>query len=55
MGNGETLTSAYTASLFLLTAIMYIDDTDLIHWAPIQDASSEELVLQVQTATMDWA
>ena len=54
MGHGATLTSAYTARLFILAAVMYVDDTDLLYWAPSPTTTTAELVDQVQAATTDW-
>ena len=34
MGHGARLTSVMSVRMFLLAAIMYVDDTDLLHWAP---------------------
>lgn len=39
MGNGAKLTSSYTARMFCLAAVMYVDDTDLLHWAPSASTS----------------
>ena len=54
MGHGAKLTLSYTARLFLLAAIMYVDDTDLLHWADNPYVSDEEFILQCQKATTDW-
>ena len=55
MGHGPKLTSAYMSRLFLLAAIMYVDDTDLLHWADSPTTSDAELIAQVQTASTDWS
>jgi len=55
MGNGAKLTSSYAARIFLLAAAMYVDDTDLLHWADSPVTEDEELVEQVQAATNDFA
>ena len=52
--NGAKLTSSYTARLFLLAAVMYVDDTDLCHMTPTVTSSDEELIQQVQTSTNAW-
>ena len=54
MGHGAQLTSAYTSRMFILAAVMYVDDTDLLHWAPSPTTPSRELVQQVTEATNDW-
>ncbi len=33
---------------------MYVDDTDLLHWAPSPETTDDELIDLVQQATMDW-
>ena len=38
----------------LLAAVMYVDDTDLLHWAETYAMTSEELIEMIQNATMDW-
>ena len=52
--NGAKLTSSYTARMFLLAAVMYVDDTDLCHMTPTVTSSDEELIQQVQTSTNSW-
>ncbi len=54
MGHGAKLTSTLTATRFILAAIMFVDDTDLLHWAPLPTTSDEELIEQVQVASDDW-
>jgi len=54
MGNGAKLTSSYTSRLFLLAAAMYVDDTDLLHWADSQTTDDDELIEHVQSATTDF-
>ena len=34
MGHGARLTSVMSVRMFLLAAIMHVDDTDLLHWDP---------------------
>ena len=55
MGNGTKLTSSYTARMFLLAAALYVDDTDLLHWADSSETEDEELIEMVQGATDDFA
>jgi hypothetical protein len=42
------------ARLFVLAAVMYVNDTDMLHWPPSPHSSPEELIEHVQQATMDW-
>ena len=53
-GHGAHLTSAYTSRLFLLAAVMYVDDTDLTHWGKSQEMSDAVLVRHVQDSTTDY-
>jgi hypothetical protein len=54
MGHGAQICSSYTAHLFVLVAVMYVNDTDMLHWPPSPHTSPEELIEHVQQATMDW-
>lgn len=54
MGHKAELMTTLTASTFLLAAIMYVDDTDLLHWAPSATTSDEELIEMVQEDGNDW-
>ena len=54
MGHGAKLTSAYMARMFLLAAVMWVDDTDLFHTATSPTTQDDEFVGQVQKATTDW-
>ena len=53
-GNGARLTPARTARIFVLAAILYVDDTDLLHWAESKHSSVEELIEQMQNETTQW-
>ena len=53
MGHGTKLTSANTARIFILAAVMFVDDTDLLHWVPSPETTDEELVKIVQEATSE--
>ena len=53
MGHGAKLTSSYILHMFILAAVMYVDDTDLMHWAPSPPTTAEKLVEQVQEAMAD--
>ena len=50
MRHGARLTSAMTARTFLLAAIMFVDDTDSLHWAPTPTIADKELIERVQKA-----
>ena len=40
--------------LLLLAAVMYVDDTDLIHWSRTPVCTPKELIAAAQTATYAW-
>jgi hypothetical protein len=46
--------SSYYIQLLLLAAIMYVDDTDLIHWSRTLGCNPKELIAAAQTATYAW-
>ena len=52
MGHGAKLTSSKAARIFLLAVAMYVDNTDLIHWANSSHIGDKELVDHSQQATM---
>jgi hypothetical protein len=54
MGHGIQLVSAYSGTIFALAAILYVDDSDLIHLAKTPDLSDSDFFNDVQRATMDW-
>jgi hypothetical protein len=43
--------SSYYKQLLLLAAIMYVNDTDPIHWSRIPICNPDELIAVAQTAT----
>ena len=51
MGNGAKMTYTYTCRMFLLTAVMYVDETDLLHLAPSQEKLDEAFITQVEEST----
>jgi hypothetical protein len=53
-GRGAQIYSSYYKRLLLLAAVMYVDDTDLIHWSQSLVCSPEELIAAAQTATYAW-
>ncbi len=53
-GYGAQIYLSYYKQLLLLSAIMYVNDTDLIHWSCIPICNSKELIAAVQTATYAW-
>jgi hypothetical protein len=53
-GFGAQIYSSYYKRLLLLAAVMYFDDTDLIHWARHPSCSPDQLIAAAQTATYAW-
>jgi hypothetical protein len=53
-GFGAQIYSSYYKQLLLLAAVMYVDDTDLIHWAWCPSYSPDQLIAAAQTATYAW-
>ncbi len=54
MGHGAHIYLSYLHRLFILAAVMYVDDTYLLHWPTSSCTSPEELIKHVQNATTDW-
>jgi hypothetical protein len=54
LGHGIHMKSSISAHIFLLAVIIYVDDTDLLHWAKFYGVSGNEFVQTVQNATTDW-
>ena len=54
LGHGMEAKSSLAGRIFLLAAIIYVDDTDLLHWAKFYGISDDEFVAQIQQATTDW-
>ncbi len=53
-GYGARIYSSYYKRLLILAAVMYFDDTDLVHWASIPSCTPTELFAAAQTATYAW-
>jgi hypothetical protein len=54
LGHGAKILSSYSSCLFHLSAVMYVNDTDLLHWPESAAVEPKELIAQVQNATMDY-
>jgi hypothetical protein len=54
MGYGVEWESAVSGALFTIAAILYVNDTDLLHWAKSTGMSDEAFFHQVQAATTAW-
>ena len=55
LGHGARVLSSYTRRLFHLTAVIYVDDTNLLHWPSSPYTEPEELVETVQSSTNDYS
>jgi hypothetical protein len=53
-GFGAWIYSSYYKRLLILAAVMYVDDTDLVHWSSLPSCTPVELIVAVQTATYAW-
>ncbi len=53
-GFGAQIYSSYYWQLLILAAVMYVDDTDLVHWFRLPFCSPVELIAATQTATYAW-
>jgi hypothetical protein len=54
LGHGTKILSSCTACLFHLSAVIYVDDTDFLHWPSEGGTDLDELVIHVQEATRDY-
>jgi hypothetical protein len=53
-GFGARIYSSYYKRLLILAAVMYVDNTDLVHWSSLPSCTPVELIAVVQTATYAW-
>ncbi len=53
-GFGARIYSSYYKQLLLLVAVIYINNTDLIHWSGQSSCSPSKLISTAQTATYAW-
>lgn len=54
-GHGALFASAWSGMVLLVAALLYVDDTDLLHMSRDERASESDFVVAVQTATSYWA
>ena len=54
LGHGMKTQMSISERIFILAAIIYVDDTDLLHWASRYGISDEEFIEDIQSATFDW-
>ena len=46
--------SSYCKRLLILVVVMYVDDTNLVHWSSMPSCTPAELIAAAQTATYVW-
>jgi hypothetical protein len=46
--------SSYTSRPFVLAAVVYVDNTDLLHWPPLAYTSPEDLIKFIRKEITDW-
>jgi hypothetical protein len=51
MGHGARICLSYVSCTFLLSTVMYVNNTDLLHWPQSSGMSPEELITHVQQVT----
>ncbi len=51
---GARIYSSYYKQLLILAAVMYVDNTDLVHWSSVPSCTPTELIAAAQTATYAW-
>jgi hypothetical protein len=54
MGHGAQVVSSFSQRVFHLAVVIYVDDTDLLHWPSSPCIDTDELVKHVQQATSDF-
>jgi hypothetical protein len=54
LGHGIKFFSAYSLREFVIAAILYVDDTDLMHWDDTGKLTDDQFLAKVQDATMAW-
>jgi hypothetical protein len=54
LGHGAQILSSFSRRLFHLAAVMYVDDTNLLHWPTSSATDPGELVEHVQHAITDY-
>jgi len=53
-GHGSQTLTSYSHRILILAAILYVDDTDMIHSTPSVTATAQELITHMQKATDTW-
>ncbi len=53
-GFGTQIYSSYYKCLLILATVMYVGDTNLVHWSSMPSCTLAELIAAAQTATYAW-
>jgi hypothetical protein len=53
-GFGARIYSSYYKRLLILVAVMYVNNTDLVHWSSLPSCTPVKLIAAAQTATYAW-
>jgi hypothetical protein len=53
-GFGARIYSSYYKCLLILVAVMYVNDTDLVHWSSLPSCTPVKLIATAQTTTYAW-
>ena len=54
LGHGTNFVSAWSGDAFYIAAVLYVDDSDLLHLSLVSEPSDEDFLARVQKATFDW-
>jgi hypothetical protein len=53
-GFGARIYSSYYKCLLILAAVIYVNNTDLVHWSSLPSCTPVKLIAAAQTATYAW-
>ncbi len=53
-GFGAWIYSSYYKRLLILAMVMYVNNTDLVHWSSLSSCTPVKLIAAAQTAIYDW-
>ena len=53
-GYGARIYSSYNKQLLILVVVMYVDNTNLVHWSSVPSCTPTELIAAAQTGTYAW-
>ena len=53
-GRGAKITSPYLDRVFVFVSVVYVDDTELLHWAESPEVRDEEIIEGAQRYSKTW-